>query len=126
MSNIYTKQTVFEAISVLGTGLSVNEYAQLYYPEIDDEIIPIISRMKSEGKTDGYQHNPLFKYGANSGMWLNKYSYVTGVRIWVDHQSADEFAIASNEIITRITDFKYQFSIVVQDIDPEVLQNLIA
>ena len=121
----YTKQTVFQAIQVLNTGLSVNQYVQENYPEIDDEVINLVDILQSEQKTDGYQHNPLLKYGEASGMWLNKYSYATGVRIWVDQQSADEYVTSINEIITRVTNFEFQYSIIVEDVDPNVLQNLI-
>jgi len=125
MMSVYTKQTVFQAIQVLNTGLSVNQYGEENYPEIVDEVSILIDRLHSEQKTDGYQHNPLFKNGATSGTRLNKYSYVTGVRIWKDQQSADEYVNNINEIITRISYFQYQYSIIVEDVDPNVLQNLI-
>jgi len=69
----------------------------------------------------GYQHNPLLKTDSNSGTCLNKYSYVQGIRLWIDQASSDSYINNVRAIADRVTNFEDNYSTVIEDVDPEVL-----
>lgn len=115
---MYTKQTVvtYNIDGIMNDfGLSTGIY---------DEVPALLQPLINDNKTDGYQHNPLVRDSASTGMWLNKYSHTSGVRIWIDEASAIQWINGINNIMTNKSPTT-DFTVVIEDVDPDVLNNLI-
>lgn len=118
---MFTKQTVSTHITIQNSGLSISEYENTYFFSVVDASTQLFNRMALEGKTDGLQHNPLVLTGQNTGMWLDKYSWAQGVRVWTTEVDAQEYIDQITALIDSVQIPNYQFNIQIIDIDPDVL-----
>jgi ethanolamine utilization protein EutP (predicted NTPase) len=111
-----TKQLTITWTDVPATGLSLIDYTS-------NNIFNLVKNKREamlfEGKTDAIQYNPLVNQAATTGLYLNKYTYYTTIRLWSNQEAIEEYISFLNQSMQELSiNYPYEFEIT--DIDPDL------